>query len=151
MAKLSPILLAAMGWNNSHLHVFLIGDQRIGMCFDDYPEDGIDEKSVTVFQSLREEQRLTFELDFGDGWEHDVIVEDLTWSYFGLESAVCLEGENACPPDDVGGTYGYRQFVKAIADPEHEEHDRMIGWADGPFDPTVFDLANANALIQRVR
>src|SRR5208282_1539951 len=69
MAKLSPILLAAMGWNNSHLHTFLIGDKRIGMCFDDYPEDEIDEKGMTVLQALREERRFVFEYDFGDGWE----------------------------------------------------------------------------------
>ena len=151
MAKLSPILLAAMGWNNSHLHAFLIGDKRIGMCFDDYPEGEIDEKGVTVLQALREERRFVFEYDFGDSWEHDVVVEDLTWSYFGLKFAVCLDGENACPPDDVGGTYGYTEFLEAVTDPEHEEHDRMLEWADGPFDPTEFDLANANALMQKVR
>jgi hypothetical protein len=151
MAKLSLILIAAMGWNNSHPHEFLIGDQRIGMCFDDDPEDDIDEKSVTVLQALREERRFSFAYDFGDSWDHDVVVEDLTWSSVALTFAVCLEGENACPPDDVGGASGYRRFVKAITDPEHEEHDRTIGWVDGPFDPTEFDVAKANALMQRVR
>jgi hypothetical protein len=81
MAKLSPILLAAMGWNNSRLHVFSIGEKRIGMCIDDYPEGEIDEKSVTVLQALREERRILFEYDFGDSWEHDVVIEDLSWSY----------------------------------------------------------------------
>jgi len=87
MAKLSPILLAAMGWNNSHLHAFEIGDKRIVMCFDDYPEGEIDEKDVTVLQALREERRFVFEYDFGDSWEHEVVIEDLTWSYFGLKFA----------------------------------------------------------------
>ena len=151
MAKFSAILLAAMGWNNSHLHAFLIGDERIGMCFDDYPEGEIDEKGVTVLQALREERNFVFEYDFGDSWEHDVVIEDLTWSSFGLKFGVCLDGENACPPDNVGGAWGYTEFLKAVADPEHEEHDRMIEWAAGPFDPTKFDVANANALMQKVR
>ena len=151
MAKLSPILLAAMGWNNSHLHAFEIGDKRIGMCFDEYPEGEIDEKSVTVLQALRDERRFVFEYDFGDSWEHEVIIEELTWSYFGLKFAVCLDGENACPPDDVGGTGGYVEFLEAISDPDHEDHQHMLEWADGPFDPAEFDLANANALMQKVR
>jgi hypothetical protein len=151
MAKLSPILLGAMGWNNSHLHAFRIGEWRIGMCFDDYPEGEIDEKDVTVLQALREERRFVYEYDFGDGWEHDVVIEDLTWSYFGLKFAVCLEGENACPPDDVGGTWGYTEFLEAVSDPDHEEHERMLEWADGTFDPAEFDLANTNALMQKVR
>jgi Plasmid pRiA4b ORF-3-like protein len=151
MAKFSPILLAAMGWNNSHMHAFLIGDERIGMCFDDYPEGEIDETKVTVLQALREVRRFVFEYDFGDGWEHEVVVEDLTWSYFGLKFAVCLDGENACPPDDVGGPHGYAQLLEVLSDPEHEEHGRMLEWARGPFDSTEFDLANTNALLQKVR
>ena len=65
--------------------------------------------------------------------------------------AVCLDGENACPPDDAGGTYGYTEFLNAVTDPQHAEYERMTEWADGPFDPTEFDLANVNALMQRVR
>jgi hypothetical protein len=68
-----------------------------------------------------------------------------------LRFGVCLDGENAWPPDDVGGTNVYSEFVEAVTDPEHEEHDRMVQWADGPFDPSEFDLAKANALMQKVR
>jgi Plasmid pRiA4b ORF-3-like protein len=151
MAKLGSILVAAIGWNNSHLHAFLIRDQRIGMCADDYPEGEIDEKRVSVIQALQNDQRVVFEYDFGDGWEHEVAIENLTWSYFGLKFAVCLDGENACPPDDVGGAYGYTEFLEAVTNPEHEEHGRVLEWGGGPFDPTEFDLANANALLQKVR
>lgn len=72
---------------------------------------------------------------------------------FGLKSAVCVDGQNACPPDDVGGAHGYAEFLQAISDPQHSEHDEMLEWADGPLDPTDFDLANANAnaLLQKVR
>jgi len=102
MSKLAEILLSAMGWSNSHLHAFTIGDQRYGMNYDDFPEGEIDEKSVTVLQALRDVHRFTFEYDFGDSWEHEIVIEELTKSPIGLKYAVCLDGANACPPDDVG-------------------------------------------------
>lgn len=149
--KLSEMLLAAMGWTNSHLHAFRVGDKHYGMHFDDWPEGEIDEKGVTVLQALRDERRFLFEYDFGDGWEHEVVIEEMTWSYHGLKFAVCLDGENACPPEDVGGTGGYADFLEAIADPDHEEHDSYLEWVGGSFDPSEFDLASANALCQKVR
>jgi hypothetical protein len=151
MAKLSEMLLAAMGWTNSHLHAFRVGEKRYGMNFDEYPDGEIDEKSVTILQALRDERRFTYEYDFGDGWEHDVVIEELTWSYFGLKFAVCIDGQNACPPEDVGGTGGYVEFLEAISDPTHEEHESYLEWAGGSFDPAEFDLANVNALLQKVR
>ena len=151
MAKLAYMLIAAMGWNDTHLHGFRVGQKEYGMHFDDWPEEEIDEKTVTVLQALRDEKRFVFDYDFGDSWEHDVMVEDLTWSYFGLKYAVVLDGQNACPPDDVGGTYGYADFLEAIRDPAHEEHDGWIEWVGGSFDPSEFDLAGANALCQKVR
>ena len=106
MSKLAEILLSAMGWSNSHLHAFTIGDQRYGMNYDDFPDGEIDEKTVTVLQALRSVHRFTFEYDFGDSWEHEIVIEELTKSPIGLKYAVCLDGANACPPDDVGGTWG---------------------------------------------
>jgi hypothetical protein len=151
MAKLSEMLLAAMGWTNSHLHAFRVGDRLYGVCFDDYPEEEIDEKSVTVLQALREERRFIYDYDFGDGWEHEVVIEELSWSYFGLKFAVCIDGQNACPPEDVRGPGGYLEFLDAISDPKHEEHASYLEWAGGSFDPAEFDLAATNAALQRVR
>jgi hypothetical protein len=68
-----------------------------------------------------------------------------------LKFAVCLDGQNACPPEDVGGAPGYAYFLEAIADPSHEEHDSYLEWVGGFFDPAEFDLASANALCQKVR
>lgn len=95
--KLSLMLIAAMGWENSHLHAFRVGDKHYGMHFDEWPEDEIDEKTVTVLQALRDERKFTFDYDFGDGWEHDVVIESLTWSYYGLKFAVCVDGQNGLP------------------------------------------------------
>jgi Plasmid pRiA4b ORF-3-like protein len=151
MAKLSEMLLAAMGWTNSHVHAFRVGEKRYGMNFDEYPDGEIDEKTVTVLQALRDERRFTYDYDFGDGWEHEVVIEELSWSYFGLKFAVCIDGQNACPPEDIGGTGGYVEFLEAISDPTHEEHESYLEWVGGSFDPAEFDLANANALLQKVR
>jgi hypothetical protein len=121
------------------------------MNFDEYPEGEIDEKQVSVLQALRDERRFVYDYDFGDGWEHDVVIEDLSWTYFGLKFAVCIDGQNACPPEDVGGTWGYTEFLEAIADPNHEEHESYLEWVGGPFDPAGFDLASVNAALQKVR
>ena len=151
MAKLSEMLLATMGWTNSHLHAFRVGNKRYGMCLDDYPEEEIDEKDVTVLQALREEHRFIYDYDFGDGWEHEVVIEELTWSYLGLKFGVCIDGQNACPPEDVGGPGGYAAFLDAVSDTKHEEHESYLEWLGGSFDPTDFDLADINAALQRVR
>ena len=147
MAKLSEMLLAAMGWTNSHLHAFRVGDVRYGMNADEYSDGEIDEKQVTVLQALRDERRFVYDYDFGDGWEHDVVIEDLSWTSFGLKFAVCIDGERACPPEDVGGPWGYSEFLAAIADPHHEEHESHLEWVGGSFDPARFDLATANAAL----
>jgi hypothetical protein len=151
MAKLSEMLLAAMGWTNSHLHAFRVGDVRYGMNVDEYSDGEIDEKQVTVLQALRDERRFVYDYDFGDSWEHDVVIEDLSWTYFGLKFAVCIDGERACPPEDVGGPWGYTEFLAAIADPDHEERESYLEWVGGSFDPARFDLATANAALQKVR
>jgi Plasmid pRiA4b ORF-3-like protein len=151
MAKLADMLIAAMGWNSSHLHAFEVNGKHYGMHFDDWPDEEIDEKTVTVLQALRDERRFRFDYDFGDNWQHDVTIESLTWSYFGLKYAVVLDGDRACPPDDVGGVPGYAEFVEAMGDPHHEEHEDYVEWVGGTFDPAEFDLAGANALCQKVR
>ena len=69
----------------------------------------------------------------------------------GLKFAVCVDGQNACPPEDVGGGSGYAAFLETVSDPEHEEHEGMLTWVGGSFDPTDFDLGLANARLQKVR
>lgn len=69
----------------------------------------------------------------------------------GLRFAVCLDGANACPPEDVGGSRGYEHLLAVLADPSHEEHEHLSGWVGGPFDPTAFDLALVNARLQAAR
>jgi hypothetical protein len=143
MAELAEMLLAAMGWENSHLHQFRVGDESYGTADEDAPEDEIDEAGVTVSEALLGHERFALDYDFGDGWEHEVLIERRSPS--GVEFAECLEGQNACPPDDVGGPSGYEVFLAALADPAHEEHDEYLEWIGGSFDPTRFELDAVNA------
>jgi hypothetical protein len=149
--KLHSMFQAAMGWEDYHLHNFRIGDCLYGMQFDDYPDDELDEKAVTVQTSVGGTRRFFYEYDFGDSWEHEVVVE-ATWRMpIGLKFGICLDGQNACPPEDVGGYPGYQSFLEALADPDHEQHEHMVSWVGRPFDPAKFDLGLANARLQRVR
>ena len=68
-----------------------------------------------------------------------------------MKFGVCLDGQNACPPEDVGGPSGYADFLDVLADPTHDEHEHMRGWAGGLFDATEFDLTIANVRLQLVR
>lgn len=151
MAKLHDIFQAAMGWTNSHLHAFTIGDDRYGMQFDEHPEGEINERDVTVIRAIGPHERFVYEYDFGDSWDHEVVVEGRTSLRYGLKHAVCLDGEHACPPEDCGGVYGYVQLLIALADPTHEDHDELLEWIGGTFDPTAFDLVATNVALQHVQ
>jgi hypothetical protein len=90
--------------------------------------------------------------DFGDDWHHLVLVENLYPERPKSASLVqCIAGENACPPEDVGGAGGYVEFLAAIADPRHEEHQNYLTWVGGSFDPTRFDRAAVNRALAKIK
>ena len=154
LSKLHDMFQVAMGWTNSHLHSFKVGDVSYGMNLeDDWDDelDEVDEKTVTVLQATRGHRRFRYVYDFGDNWRHDVVIEDEIHSPHGLKFAVCVEGQNACPPEDCGGTGGFAELLEVLADPSNEEHEHYLGWVGGIFDPTAFDLVSVNAELQRVR
>jgi len=159
LSKLHDIFQTTMGWTDSHLHNFTIGDQLYGMQFDDYPEEELDETEYMVQPVLGTVvERFVYDYDFGDSWSHEVTVEDFAWSPYVLKYVVCLDGEGACPPEDVGGAGGYAHFLEAMNNPLHDEHDsyrEWIGnhrdWIGLRFDPTEFNIAAINAALQRRR
>ena len=97
LPRLHGMFQAVMGWTDSHLHQFRINDSIYGMQGDDYPDDELDEASVTVIGALRGVRRFFYDYDFGDDWNHEVVVEDLTTTTLGLKHGVCLDGQRACP------------------------------------------------------
>jgi Plasmid pRiA4b ORF-3-like protein len=154
LAKLNLILQAAMGWSNSHLHEYEIADKRYGIPDPDWPtsEPIHDERRVQLKSFIEARvRRFTYLYDFGDHWDHQITVEDLVPQKDGRRAVVCTAGENACPPEDVGGEPGYETFLEAIADPHHEQHEELQDWLGYPFDPNAFDLNAVNQRLARIK
>jgi hypothetical protein len=85
---------------------------------------------------------MRYVYDFGDDWVHKVVVEKVLPADPRISYPVCVAGKRACPPEDCGGVWGYREFLAAISDPDHPEHEEMLEWVGGAFDPEEFDPSN---------
>ena len=140
-----------MGWTNAHLHSFTVGDIDYGTPDEDSSEDEVDEASVTVLEALGGQGRVQYIYDFGDDWRHEILIEEEGPIRDGLTFAVCVDGENACPPEDCGGPPGYEDLREALADPSHDEHEEFLGWVGGSFDPSAFDIVTVNADLRSLR
>jgi len=153
LKRLAATILIAMGWTNSHMHQFHIGSRRFGLAnedmeeFDDYE---IEDKFRLRDFSLEEIRKFVFEYDFGDGWDHEVMLEKILEPQKGVMYPVCLGGARHCPPEDCGGTRGYADFLKIIADPNHQEHESTLEWVGGKFDPEEFNLKSINNWLEDV-
>lgn len=138
-----------MGWTDSHLHQFIAGGTYFGTPDPEWDSgDVYDERKVRVDELLtREKDSLIYEYDFGDSWEHKVTLEKITPFAPGSILPVCIKAKGACPPEDVGGIWGYYSFLEALSDSEHPEHERVKEWIGGEFDPAVYDIDEANQLL----
>ena len=152
--QLHAILQRVMGWMNSHLHHFIINGQFYGEPPDD--DFGImdtkDETQFTLNQFVnRAGFEFRYEYDFGDSWLHDLVVEKILPVEKGAQYPVCITGKRACPPEDVGGVWGYEDFLKTISNPKHPEYAEMREWVGGDFDPERFNLNAVNAALLHSR
>ena len=138
----------AMGWFDSHLHEFEIHNprkgtiDRIGLPGDGFWDDaevrcGWDVGIAGLFSSTN--PKATYTYDFGDNWEHSILLEKTLPRDPKRQYPCCTGGRRRCPPEDCGGPWGYLRFLEAVADPEHPEHQEMIEWFGGKFDPADFD------------
>jgi len=153
LAQLHAILQAAMGWTNSHLHEFVAGGKRYGRPDPENAGDApMDERKVRLEALLtRAGQELSYAYDFGDDWEHTIAVESIARQVPDRPCPAVTAGGGACPPEDVGGPDGYREFLEALADPRHERHEELREWIGGTFDPAAFDREAANRRLRRGR
>ncbi len=152
---LHEIIQRAMGWEGYHLHAFRLGDLRVGAPEVGGLEDLEDERQIALCEVIPGEGfEFEYEYDFGDGWIHHVLVEEaiapeaLEAPEEGPLYAECLGGRRACPPEDVGGIWGYAEFLKAIRNPKHPEHEERLEWIGGDFDPEAFDPEAVNARLR---
>jgi hypothetical protein len=145
--QLHTILQITMSWTNSHLHQFIINDEFYGELEeeDGYSKELKNEKRHRLNQFVtRKGFKFIYEYDFGDSWEHVIHVEAILPVEKGKQYPVCLEGKRACPPEDIGGVWGYDDFLKAFADPKHPEHDDIMEELGEDFDPEFFDMEDVN-------
>ncbi len=154
LGALHYVIQVAMGWTNSHLHQFIVGDDYISL----YPIEGITSRHAARVKlaelALRPKQKFVYEYDFGDGWDHEVLVEKIMRPEKGAHYPVCVAGRRACPPENCGGIYAYADLLAIISDPAHAEHESLTTWLQEVrpgFDPERFDLDEVNRRLAKIR
>jgi hypothetical protein len=140
-----------MGWLDYHLHEFRILDGKdkiraigipTGEEFDAPPMSGWRVRVSDYFNHrLPDRLPALYLCDFGDGWEHALAYEGEQPIDEAAQYPRCIGGARRCPPEDCGGIDGYREFLAAIADPGHPEHESLLAWAGGDYVPDAFDPA----------
>ncbi len=151
LPKLHRVIQQLMLWWNYHMHTFEIGDEEFGQPELDEDDDfnWRNERGVKIAQVIPVGSALKYSYDFGDNWELLIEVEAAFAVQFALKHPVCIDGAFAAPPEDVGGTGGFRQFLDALADPSDEEHENYVEWSGGNYDFSRCDLAEINARLQQ--
>jgi len=148
LAELHLAIQAAMGWDNYHLYEFKVGRDRYSFPDDDYGDDLGDSALHTLSDiAPNRGKKFTYTYDFGDNWLHRVKVEKILPPEDGATYPRCIDGARACPHEDCGGPPGYMQYVEAIIDPKHPEHEEFLAWS-GAYDPERFSLVEANRALK---
>jgi hypothetical protein len=156
LGELHEILQVVMGWEDCHLHQFIVRGEYYGPLD---PEDASwdmeihdeEEISLSKIAKMGRKVRFTYEYDFGDSWQHEIVLEKTLEPEPKVKYPRCIEGERACPPEDVGGVWGYAEFLEAIADPKHESHRDMKEWIGGRFDPEKFSADEVNEELRNLQ
>jgi hypothetical protein len=150
---LHSALQVVMGWKDNHLHEFEKDGKRWGIVqlYEDEELDVTEDADVTLAEVLMSEgDSMIYIYDFGDHWQHEVVLEKIITMGNIVKAPLCLGGERRCPPEDVGGVSGYQEFLEVIVDPKHEEYEHYVGWAGGHF-LDEFDLKAANKRLALMR
>jgi hypothetical protein len=139
------VVQIAMGWDNDHLYEFRIGKRSFGIPDPDlgaYLQEGPDDASggtlLDIFANGGR-KAFTYMYDFGDSWDHSIKVEAVAEAAPDRGYPRLIAAKRACPPEDVGGPWGYAEFLEAIGDPKHERHDELVEWHGPGFDPNTVD------------
>lgn len=151
LEELHDVIQVAMGWTNSHMHDFEVGGKR----YTDVraaDELEMEDESQALLSTVipKEKFKFGYTYDFGDDWRLEILVEKILPTAAGREVPVCVDGKRACPPEDVGGPWGYADYLLALADPKHTNHKDMLEWG-GVFDPEAFDLDEVNKELRGMR
>ncbi len=139
----------AMGWLDYHLHQFEMVNRSTGMKVEiGMPDEEFDwdrevlpdwKQKIADYFSM-ENPSADYAYDFGDDWQHKIQLEKILPRERNVSYPICIKGKRACPPEDCGGTWGYQDFLEIIKNPNHQEHEEMLEWAGGEFDPEHFHV-----------
>jgi hypothetical protein len=150
------IIQTTMGWTNSHLHQFIKSRTfySIKQPDDDMWDemDNVDymKEKIRISDLLKgEKDKIIYEYDLGDGWEHDIIVEKILPIDNMIKYPICLAGKMSCPPEDCGGIWGYSDILEILKQPNHEEYESYIEWLGDDFDPEYFSADDINKMLQK--
>jgi hypothetical protein len=146
LAKFHETLQVVMGWEDTHLHEFRIGDRRyIDPSVHEDARGGMDERKVKLGDFVADTKTFKYLYDFGDSWLHEIgVIRRFTSSPDQAAVPLCVGGERACPPEDCGGIDGYAGFLKKVGSSSHPEHREALDWVGGFFDPAGFDPNGIN-------
>lgn len=147
---LHEIIQVAMGWDNYHLYAFRIGGSEFTRPDMDQGELNMEDSTSAMLSDgiAKPKQKFIYQYDFGDDWEHEVLVEKIVEPEPGQKYPLCVKGKQACPPEDVGGPWGYAEYLEAMADSRHERHAEFKDWR-GEVDPEAFDLEAVNRELRK--
>ena len=141
--RLHLVIQAALGWTNSHLFEIRARDVGWSIPFPGETADFIDARKARLNHVLEDlgTKTLKYIYDFGDDWEHTIKLERRAAAEPATVYPRLIEAKGRCPPEDVGGPWGYLEFVEAVNDPEHERHKELAEWnGDAGFDPAAVDV-----------
>ena len=140
-------------WYDCHLHEF----HADGISYGDWSQleefdDVLNERTARLNQIAPPKgSKLSYQYDFGDDWQHDILVEAVLPPESGVRYPICLTGRRACPPEDCGGPWGYAELLEILRDPEHAEHESMSEWLGKPLDPDAFSVEQVNQRLAYLR
>ena len=156
LSDFHKILQTTMGWLGGHLHEFVEGNKsyRSRLDDDDFWDSSVDvdyNKKGTRIRTLLKKigDKIIYEYDFGDGWQHTILLEEILPVDPEKVYPICIAGKMKCPPEDVGGIYGYEDILEVLKDPDNERYEEMIDWVGDDFDPKHFDKDEVNELLMQ--
>lgn len=152
LVKLHKSIQSVMGWKDYHLYCFeAYGVEYADPYLVDDPDDGmLDAYEFDVeFFFPRIRSKCHYVYDFGDGWQHTIVLEKRLQPEPGEKYPLCIDGERNCPPEDCGGVSGYRELVRVLRNPKHKDYKMMRQWAGVRWNPEKFDRESVNKRMSR--
>jgi len=152
-SDLHDIIQLTMGWENEHLYEFYINGFKIHDFGENF-DDGSNPKERDSLDTFLDElvnltkSKFRYVYDLGDNWEHEMEVEKIFTAENNQTYPICVSGEGACPPENCGGIWGYKELLNILADKDHSEHEETVSWLGDDWDANSFNCKHANLLLK---